>query len=136
MGGQVRISTVGISRIHPPTPPPTASCQAHPPRARRQICSKSAQKKSPEKKPLRLVSRTSLFSPDPSQRGRTTQLRSPCAHYTGVAGHRVKAFRQEGFLYVGPGRRVQEPCPVPLIRPSKQRSPFPQGKLRMPVSLY
>lgn len=51
MGGQVRISTVGISRIHPLTPPPTASCQAHPPRARRQIYSKSAQKKSPEKKP-------------------------------------------------------------------------------------
>lgn len=48
----------------------------------------------------------------------------------------MKAFRQEGFLYVGPGRRVQEPCPVPLIRPSKQRSPFPQGKLRMSVSLY
>lgn len=115
MGGQVRISTVGISRLHPPTPPHCLMPGTSPTGQKANLL-----KVGPEKKPLRLVSRTSLFSPDPSQRGRTQS----------------EGLRQEGFLYVGPGRGVQEPCPVPLIRPSKQRSPFPQGKLRMPVSLY
>lgn len=86
MGGQVRISTVGISRLHPPTPPHCLMPGTSPTGQKANLL-----KVGPEKKPLRLVSRTSLFSPDPSQRGRTTQLRSPCAHYTGVAGHRVKA---------------------------------------------
>jgi hypothetical protein len=73
----VRISTVGISRLHPQTPSDFLIPGTSPTGQQANLC-----KAGPEKKPLRPVSRTSLFFPDPSHRGRTTQRPSPCAPYT------------------------------------------------------
>lgn len=39
-----------------------------------------------------------------------------------VSNQWTEGLRQEGVLYVGPGRGVQGSCPVPLLRPSKQQS--------------
>lgn len=73
----MRISTVGISMLTHQPPSDFLMPGTSPTGQQANLL-----QVGPEKKPLRLVSRTALFSLDPSQRSRTTQLWSPCAPYT------------------------------------------------------
>lgn len=113
MGGQVRISTVGISRLHPPTPSNFLMPGTPPPRPP----GKSAQS-WPRKSPCIVWFLGPPCSQDPSLRGRTTQLLSPCAPYTGRQGGTRFQTESEGLswlgsLHLGPGRESRDPAQYP-----------------------